>query len=84
VAELRFGRKFLMVFTELSVREQGLIVDHLDLLQTFPEMYPVRQTGPRVFCGLRYFIAGNWHVYYKYTGDTIELRLLWPARIPYR
>ncbi|HEV2379294.1 MAG TPA: hypothetical protein VG206_05810 [Terriglobia bacterium] len=59
MAELRFGRKFLTVFRELSVREQGVIVDHLDLLQTFPKMYPVRDTGPRVVRGLRYFLAGT-------------------------
>ena len=62
MAEVVLTEPFLDVFKALTPREQAVIVDHLDLLQTFPKMYPVRDSGPRVFRGLRYFIAFNWHV----------------------
>jgi len=40
------------------------------------------QRDRRVFRRHRWFLAGNWLVYYRVVDDTVYIRGLWPARIP--
>jgi hypothetical protein len=84
MASILWSEPVWQVLRQLPEREQALILDKLDLLQSFPEMWPVRDTGPRVFRGHRHFLAGNRQVYYKHVNGTIYVRALWPARMPYR
>jgi hypothetical protein len=83
MAEIVQTEPFLDVFEELTPRDQALIDDKVRWLRSFPRMYPIRDTGPRPFRGLRYSVAGHWLVYYSYKGETGYLRMLWPTRIPY-
>lgn len=69
-----------LVLQELPERESAEIVERLDLLVFFPQMYPVRGKGR--FRRHRFFRAGNWLVYYKVVDEIIYIRGLWPARIP--
>jgi hypothetical protein len=68
-------------FYELPESERNEILGHLKYLTLFPHMYPVRTKGRR-FRRHRWFLAGNWLVYYRVAGDTIYIRGLWPAGIP--
>ena len=70
------------VLREMSEREQRLILERVGRLRNFPEMYPLRSKGP--FRGCRWFVAGDWLVYYRFTGGTVHIRALWPARIPWK
>jgi hypothetical protein len=65
---------------EMSDRERVRILEKASLLETFPEMYPVRTHGP--FRGHRWFLAGPWLVYYRVVAGKVYLRAIWPARIP--
>ena len=69
------------LFLELPDSERNVILEHLKYLKSFPHMYPVREAGRR-FRRHRWFLAGNWLVYYKVAGDTVYIRGIWPARIP--
>jgi len=68
------------LFYELSELERNDILGHLKYLTLFPHMYPVRAKGR--FRRHRWFLAGNWLVYYRVAGGTAYIRGLWPARIP--
>lgn len=68
------------LFYELSELERNDILGHLKYLTLFPNMYPVRAKGR--FRRHRWFLAGNWLVYYRVAGGTVYIRGLWPARIP--
>jgi plasmid stabilization system protein ParE len=67
-------------FLDLPERERELIDRHFKLLVHFPEMYPVRMHGR--FRRYRWFLAGDWLVFYRVLGNVIYVRGLWPARIP--
>ena len=82
MADVIYTNTFLAVFSELSAREQAMIVDSAEYLKTFPEMFKRVETGR--FRGSRVFAAGNWLVYYQYRSGAVYLRNIWPARIPYR
>ena len=69
------------VFDELSEVERNEILEHLKYVKRFPYMYPVRTRGSR-FRRHRWFLAGNWLVYYRVVQNTVYIRGLWPARIP--
>jgi hypothetical protein len=68
------------VFLELPDRGCERILQHLSLLKHFPHMYAVRTKGR--FRRHRWFLAGNWLVYYRVVNNTVYIRGLWPARIP--
>jgi len=57
-----------------------MMLDKVELLASFPQMYPVRGKGR--FRGYRWFLTGNWIVYYRFVENTVYIRGLWPARIP--
>jgi hypothetical protein len=68
------------LFLCLPERDQDSIADHLIYLDHFPHMYPVRTKGR--FRRHRWFLAGNWLVYYRVVQDTVYIQGIWPARIP--
>jgi hypothetical protein len=64
------------VFDELSEAERNEILVHLKYIKRFPHMYPVRARFRRH----RWFLAGNWLVYYRVVQNTGYIRGLWPAQ----
>lgn len=80
MVDIRWLDPVRQLFDELSRKEQEPILQRLELLRLFPDMYPVRRRGH--FRGHRYFVAGHWLVYYRHRGDSVYVRALWPARIP--
>jgi hypothetical protein len=66
---------------ELAESERKEILRHLKYLTLFPHMYPVRGKGKR-FRRHRWFLAGNWLVYYRVAGGVVYISGLWAARIP--
>jgi len=80
MAEVIWPESLLEVLEEPPFREAELILKKADGLERFPRMYPVRTQGR--FRGLRWFVAGNWLVYYRLLRATVYIRALWPARIP--
>jgi hypothetical protein len=79
--EVVWARSVWELFEELPLQEQGAILDRLQYLRQFPQMYPVRIKGRR-FRRNRWFQAGEWLVYYRLVDKTIYIRGIWPARIP--
>lgn len=65
---------------ELPDADREIIFEHIRYLRMFPQMYPVRLKGR--FRRHRWFLAGNWIVYYRFVDKTIYIRGLWPTRIP--
>lgn len=65
---------------ELPEREREIIFEHMKYLRRFPHMYPVRTKGR--FRRHRWFLAGNWLVYYRVAAGTVYIRGLWSSRIP--
>ncbi len=80
MAKIVWSQTILDAFLELPEGDQRLILEKVDRLQEFPEMYPVRVKGR--FRGYRWFFAGNRLVYYRVTGQRVYIRALWPARLP--
>ncbi len=79
--EVIWGRSVLELFSELPEAERSEILEHLEYIIVFPQMYPVRIKGRR-FRRHRWFLPGNWKVYYRVVEKTIYLRGIWPACIP--
>jgi hypothetical protein len=73
--------KLQELLLELPERDGQSILERLDLVAVFPQMYPVR-TRARRFRRNRRFCVGNWHVFYKVVDDVVYVRGLWPAQIP--
>jgi hypothetical protein len=69
------------VFDESSEAERNEILEHLKYVKRFPLMYPARTPGSR-FRRHRWFLAGNWLVYYRVVQNAVDIRGLWPARTP--
>jgi hypothetical protein len=69
------------LFSELLERDRGVILGKMQSLTLFPHMYPVRTKGRR-FRRHRWFLAGEWLVYYRVVDNDVYIRGLWPARIP--
>jgi hypothetical protein len=76
--EIRWAESVWELFEELLPQHQVPILKTLGILPVFPEMYPVRRTD--LFAGCRYFVAGEWIIYYRVTRDAIWIRGLYPAR----
>ena len=70
----------LEILRELSEKQREVILKKVDRLERFPFLYPVRRKGR--FRRLRWFVAGEWIVYYQVAADTVYIRVLWPARLP--
>ena len=69
------------LFNELPERDREVILGKMQSLPLFPHMYPVRTKGRR-FRRHRWFLAGEWLVYYRVVDNDVYVRGLWPARIP--
>ncbi|MGH9444485.1 MAG: hypothetical protein ACRD3O_01930 [Terriglobia bacterium] len=73
--------RLLAVLCHLDPREQELIREKEPLLEQFPNMYPVRRTGP--FAGCRCFVAHQWTICYQVRRDAVYIRALRPVRKPF-
>ncbi|MBI1955965.1 MAG: hypothetical protein HYS38_06185 [Acidobacteria bacterium] len=80
MAEVIWPQRLVDLVLEMPDREREGIFRKIAHLETFPEMYPVRASGP--FRGYRWFLAGSWLVYYRVVEGKVYLRAIWPARIP--
>ena len=80
MAEVIWPQSLIDLMLEMPEPECKRILEKARLLEAFPEMYPVRVSGP--FRGHRWFVAGSWLVYYRVVDDKVYLRAIWPARIP--
>ena len=69
------------LFVELPERDGLEILERLELVAAFPQMYQVRARNRR-FRRHRRFRVGNWHVFYKVVDNVVYIRGLWPAQIP--
>jgi len=80
MAEIVWPQTLIDLLLEMSDADCARILDKIKNLETFPEMYPVRTSGP--FRGHRWFLAGRWLIYYRVLEDKVYLRALYPARLP--
>jgi hypothetical protein len=80
MAQIIWPKAILDALGELPERERNLVFEKAGHLEKFPEMYPHRLAGP--FRRYRWFLAGNWLVYYRFVDNAVYIRALWPARIP--
>jgi len=69
------------LFGELPERDREKVLEKLSALTRFPHMYPVRTKGRR-FRRHRWFLAGEWLIYYRVASNDVYIRGLWPARVP--
>ncbi len=65
-------------FRKLRKPVQLSILDRLDAVADFPEMYPVRERQP--YEGFRYFFAEGWCVSYVTAEDSLVILAVFPAR----
>lgn len=80
MARIVWSPHVLDVIAELPSRESDLIFEKTKILARFPRLFPVRAKGR--FRRYRWVLAGRWIVYYKVSGNTAYIRILWPAQIP--
>lgn len=66
-------------FRSLSRPLQQAILDRIDLISEFPEMYAIREHHP--YAGFRYFFTRNWCVSYASSGNSIMILAGFPSRI---
>ena len=79
-ARVYWPHHLLEVLLALPAQDQKLILEKTRYLELFPNMYPVRVHGR--FRRHRWFLAGDWLVYYRVVGKDVFIRGLWPARMP--
>jgi plasmid stabilization system protein ParE len=65
------------LFAELPERTKQEAARSLDLLITFPRMYPTRRRGR--MRGYRYFVAGRHLFYYSVASTEIRVTAIIPA-----
>jgi plasmid stabilization system protein ParE len=65
-------------FRGLTGRIQRAVLDRIDMISEFPEMYPVRQHQP--YAGFRYFVVENYCLSYVVAEDAVIILALFPAR----
>jgi hypothetical protein len=80
MAEILWPRSLIDLMLELPDTECASILAKVQQLEAFPEMYPVRSSGP--FRGHRWFLAGRWLIYYRVVEEKVFLRAIYPARLP--
>jgi hypothetical protein len=67
------------VFQDIPLKDQVEVVEVLNLVRSFPAMFPLRRRGR--MRGHRAFVARRrWLVFYKVVDGVIYVRALWPAR----
>ncbi len=80
MAEVVWPQSLIDLMLEMPEPERERILKKVGRLEAFPQMYPVRATGP--FRGYRWFFAGPWLVYYRVVEAKVYVRAIWPARLP--
>jgi plasmid stabilization system protein ParE len=65
------------VFDELPTYAQHRIERSIELISTFPRIYPRRRRG--MMRGYRYFVAGRFLVYYSIAGSEVRVAAIIPA-----
>jgi plasmid stabilization system protein ParE len=65
-------------FRRLSLHLQRSVLNRLEVISEFPEMYPVRQHQP--YEGFRFFVVENYCLSYVVAEDTVIILALFPAR----
>jgi len=80
VAEIIWPQSLVDLLLEMPDRDRDMIFHKVSRLETFPELYPIRSHGP--FRGHRWFVAGQWLIYYRVVGNEVHLRAIYPARLP--
>lgn len=81
-ARIEWAEEAFRSFRNLTVKERAAILQRLDWLGSFPEMYPIAESGR--WAGLRRFFAGSQVVYYGYWRDerAIYVEVIAPAARP--
>ena len=64
-------------FRKLPRRIQLSIIDRLDAIADFPEMYPVRERQP--YGGFRYLFTEGWCVSYVVAEDSLVILAMFSA-----
>jgi plasmid stabilization system protein ParE len=72
-----FAEGLAEVFAELPESTKRQAARSIDLLITFPRMYPLRRRG--LMRGYRYFLAGRHLFYYSVASTEIRLMAIIPA-----
>lgn len=67
------------VFQAIPLQDQVAIVETLNLVRSFPEMFPLRRRG-RMRNHRNFVVRRRWRVFYRVVDDVIYVRALWPAR----
>jgi plasmid stabilization system protein ParE len=65
------------LFAELPREAQVRAARSIELLSSFPRMYPLRRRG--VMRGYRYFVAGRYLFYYAVAASEIRVSAIIPA-----
>ncbi len=65
-------------FRRLPKSVQLAILECLDVISDFPEMYPVRERQP--YAEFRYFFTSRWCVSYTMAEDALIILAVFPAR----
>jgi plasmid stabilization system protein ParE len=65
-------------FQRLSRRFQQAILDRIEMISEFPEMYPVRQHQP--YAGFRYFVMETYCLSYVVAEDAVIILALFSGR----
>jgi hypothetical protein len=81
-ARIEWAEEAFASFHNLKVKDRGAILQRLDWLGSFPQMYPTVESGR--WAGLRRFFAGSQVVYYGYWRDerAIYVEVIAPAVRP--
>lgn len=65
------------IFEALPEKTKRRAALAIDLIATFPQMYPVRRRG--LMRGYRYFVAGRFLFYYSVSSSEIRMIAVIPA-----
>ncbi len=76
---IRWTNTAVVAAAAMAAQERGPLLQRLDLVAEFPEMYPVRQRG--LYIGARYFLVGKrWLVFYRVRSEDVLILNILPAR----
>ncbi len=75
--KLLFSAAAAEAFAELPAFTKRRAARAIDLLEQFPQMYPVRRRG--LMRGYRYFVAGRHLFYYSLTSEEVRITAIIPG-----
>jgi hypothetical protein len=81
-ARIEWAEEAFASYRNLTTKDRAAILQRLEWLESFPEMYPIVESGR--WAGLRRFFAGSQVVYYGYWRDerAIYIEVIAPAVRP--